>query len=244
MYLQDVTWPEVDGYLSSRDGVVIPIGSVEQHGPSGVMGTDAMVPEKIAMEVGKESGVLIGPVVSIGIAEHHMSFPGTLSLRPSTLIALVTDYVNSLVYHGFRRFFFLNGHGGNVATLRAAISEMHMQQRLNPSSCSIQFDMVNWYDLDEVAELRKQFYGKREGRHATPSEIAVIQYLRADLIKDGPLIPPASYQGEVHGADDFKQKYFDGRIGSHAEMATPEQGRILFDTAVKGCIDKIGKFFD
>jgi len=243
MNLQDLTWPDVEAYLKQKDSIIVPIGSIEQHGPSGVMGTDAMVAEAIAKDVGALTQVLVGPVVSIGIAEHHMAFPGTLSLRPSTLIALISDYINSLAHHGFRRFFFINGHGGNTSTLKAAFTEIHTQERLDARNRLIQCTVTNWYDVDDVVVLRKRYYGELEGRHATPSEIAVVQHLRSDLIHKRELPQPTPYQGEVYGAVDFRGKYPDGRVAAHSSMATPEQGCALYDLSVTGVAKLATRFF-
>lgn len=246
MQLHDMTWPEVEAYLQHSDGLIIPIGSTEQHGPSGAIGTDAMVAEAVARECGVRAGCLVGPLLSLGVAEHHMGFPGTVSLRPSTLIALLRDYTDSLARHGFGRFFFINGHGGNIATLKAAFSEI---QACRHTAASYQLagvprcTLANWYEVPAVVELRKQYYGDREGRHATPSEIAVVQYLRADLIRPEHLPPPGPVQGEVHGADDFRWKYPDGRIGSWPELATPEQGRALLEASVEGLVRRLRGFF-
>lgn len=243
MQLHDLTWPAVEAYLQHSDGVIIPIGSTEQHGPSGVIGTDAMVAEAIAQETGRRADLLVGPLLSIGVAEHHMAFAGTLSLRPSTLIALLQDYLHSLAHHGFRRFFFINGHGGNIATLKAAFSEFHTGQRGRGGGRPLGCALVNWYEVAEVASLRRQFYADREGRHATPSEIAVIQYLRPDLMHDQPLPPPGPLQPEAQGADDFRAKYPDGRMGAWADLANPEQGEALFEAAVRGLMQQIPAFF-
>ncbi|WP_428609863.1 creatininase family protein [Sedimenticola sp.] len=243
MQLHDLTWPDVEDYLQRSDGLMIPIGSTEQHGPSGVIGTDAMVAKAIARETGVRSDLLVGPLLSIGVAEHHMAFPGTLSLRPSTLIALLQDYLHSLAQHGFRQFFFINGHGGNIATLKAAFSEIQTGERERGGQRPLRCTLVNWYEVAEVVRLRKQYYGDQEGRHATPSEIAVIQYLRPDLIRKQPLPPPGPLQSEVQGAADFRAKYPDGRMGSWPDLATPAQGQVLFDAAVRGLAQQVPTFF-
>ena len=81
MQLHLSSWPEVEAYLATSKAILIPIGSTEQHGPNGLLGTDALCPEIIAKRAGDESGILVGPTFNVGIAQHHMAFPGTITLR-------------------------------------------------------------------------------------------------------------------------------------------------------------------
>jgi len=117
------SWPDVDRYLQTCKGVIIPLGSTEQHGPTGAIGTDALTAEAVALELGRRSGVLVTPVQSFGMAEHHLGFAGTMSLQPATLLAVLHDLVLSLATHGFERILVVNGHGGNMATTRAALEQ-------------------------------------------------------------------------------------------------------------------------
>ena len=101
MQLHLSSWPEVEAYLATSKAILIPIGSTEQHGPNGLIGTDAICAEIIAERAGDEAGILVGPTFNVGQAQHHMAFAGTITLRPSTMIAAVCDWAQSLAHHGF-----------------------------------------------------------------------------------------------------------------------------------------------
>ena len=92
---------------------------------AGIIGTDAVCAETVAWRTGELAGALVGPTLSVGMSEHHMHFPGSVTLRPTTLVAVVRDVILSLARHGFRRIFFVNGHGGNTASIHAGFFEAY-----------------------------------------------------------------------------------------------------------------------
>lgn len=235
MLLHLSTWPEVEAYLEQSQGIILPIGSTEQHGPTGLIGTDAICAEAIARGVGEATGAIVGPTINVGMALHHTAFPGTISLRPSTMIQLVSDYVTCLTRAGFSKFFFINGHGGNIATLKAAFAETysHVCDLNIPNAQLVQCQVGNWFMCGSVYMLAKELYGDQEGSHATPSEVALTQYVYPEAIKQAPLSPEVASGHKIYSAADFRQRYPDGRMGSNPALATPEHGKQFYELAVK-----------
>ena len=234
MQLQLATWQEVERYLRSSTGIILPIGSAEQHGPNGLVGTDAICPEFIGQRLGEAADAMVAPTISVGIAQHHLGFAGSMCLRPSTLIQLIRDYVVSLSRHGFDRFFFLNGHGGNIATIYAAFAEIHSEVSMltRDSKRPIRCKMANWWDSKGVRTLQKELYGDDEGEHATCSEVSVTQYAYPDHIKSANFEDRAPAYTGIHDADDYRTRYPDGRIGSLPSLSTPEAGKKFVEASV------------
>ena len=237
MRLSLCTWAEVEAYLDRSKGIIVPIGSTEQHGPNGLIGTDAICAEAVSNGVGEETGALVAPVISIGMAQHHLAFAGSITMRPSTMIAYISDYVFSLARHGFRRFMFINGHGGNIAPTSTAFSEIYAAASLDPSGTVPRLRCVlrNWFDGPEVGRLSTGFYADKLGTHATAAEVALTQYLCPEAIKRVNIPPVVPTRRRFTDALDLRELHPDGRIGSEPSLATPEHGRALYEAAVKEC---------
>ena len=110
MYIHNLKSQEVEEYLKKDDRIIIPVGSVEQHGPHAPLGTDSFVAQKISEDVSESEDVMICSPVWFGWSPHHLGLPGTVSIETETLINLFYDIVKSLEHHGFKNFVFLNGH--------------------------------------------------------------------------------------------------------------------------------------
>lgn len=241
------SWPEIDARLN--DGgplsrtVVVPIGSNEQHGPTGLLGTDWLCPEIIAHAAEKtEANLIVAPTFNIGMAQHHLAFAGTISLRPSTFMAAITDWVSSLSRHGFERIYFLNGHGGNVATIEATISEIYAEWSFVEDSPSFILKLKNWWDLPGVNGLCNRLFPTGHGMHATPSEIAVTQAAYPERIKTADYSPQIAPNGPIRDALDYRARFPDGRIGSDPAQASPEKGQQIIDAAVPALLADIAAF--
>jgi creatinine amidohydrolase len=238
MRLQLCTWPEVEAYLKTSNGIIIPIGSTEQHGPTGFIGTDALCPELIAQGIGERLGAMVAPTIAVGMAQHHLGFPGSVTLRPSTLMAVIQDTVNSLARHGFDRFFFLNGHGGNIATASAAFSEVYAESSLGTAGHnrpSLRCRLHNWWDCAGVKQISAECFAEAEGSHATASEVSLTYYGYPEdgaRVYRAALTPRIAPDGPIYDAGDYRRRFADGRIGSDPTLATAEIGRRLYEAAV------------
>jgi len=236
MRLHLYTWQEVEAYLAEQTGIIIPIGSTEQHGPNGMIGTDALCAEAVALKVGEKTDALVGPTLSIGMAQHHLGFAGSVTLRPTTLIAVICDVVNSLVRHGFERFFFINGHGGNVATASAAFSEIYAQASLDDGRSGLRCHMENWWQNEAVMKISRNLFAESEGSHATPSEVSLTYHLfpeDASRISGAALSPKIAPKGPIYDAADNRRRFADGRIGSNPGLATADAGAQLLAAAAE-----------
>ena len=147
-----------------------------------------------------EAGILVGPTLSIGMAQHHLGFPGSITLRPATLMALVRDVVTSLAVHGFTHFYFLNGHGGNIATVNAAFAEIWADASLAGRASGLRMKLGNRFAGRRVRELGQALYGDADGSHATASEIALTWYAYPDAVRRGELDPVRAPDGPIRDA--------------------------------------------
>ena len=186
LLLEELTWPEVgraleDGYTTA----VVALGAVEQHGPHLPLLVDAVRGDRLAVEVARRlGGALVAPTIRVGCSEHHMGFPGTLSLRRQTLEALCMDYVVSLSRHGFRRVCFVPSHGGNFGPLADMIDDLRAAVAPN---C----DVVAYTDLMGFIEYWKSAVAAeapellaRVGGHADVSESSEMLCIRPDLVRE------------------------------------------------------------
>lgn len=226
-------WQDVQEYLGRRTDVVMPVGGTEQHGPSGPLGTDLVIAEELAADLGEERHALVAPALPFGVSQVHGAFPGTISLRPSTVLAVVADAVESLYAQGFRRFLFVNAHHGSRATLQAACAQAHAQ--VPDTRCL----SVCWWELPEVTSVLLEMFGAREGHHATPGELSIVRRFYPRAVLD---LPPMERFEPVPvpvawSAQDFRQRYPDGRVGSDPSLSSGTAGDRIFAAASRGLVE-------
>lgn len=133
-----MNWMQVEAYLRRDDRAVLPIGSTEQHSHLS-LSVDSILAERVAVEAAEPLGVPVFPVLSYGVTPYFLAFPGTVSLKVETHLAVVRDILDSLAGSGFRRILIVNGHGGNNA-----VQQLAQEWLVGRPTCRLVFH--NWWN--------------------------------------------------------------------------------------------------
>lgn len=240
--LDRMSWPEVKAELEAgRDTVVVAFGATEQHGPHLPLATDALLGDHVARLVAERLDAFVAPTVRVGCSEHHLAFPGTLSISAETFHAVVGDLVRSLARGGFRKVVLVPTHGGNFAPLAAAV------EKLGP---------VEGVEIKAVTDLRALFaiaqvgldeYGVSFGEgglHAGEWETSMMMAIHPELVH--------AERGEPGFTGDMQEaigSVFDGGvdalspngvIGDPARAST-EHGARYWDELTALVLDAVGR---
>jgi creatinine amidohydrolase len=199
MRIEDLNWMDVEQYLGLDDRLMLVLGACEQHAQLSLL-TDVRIPLALADAASQRSTVLIGPVLNFGASPYFLAYPGTFSLRVSTLLDVVEDLVRSAFGHGFRRILVLNGHGGNDAA-RTRLYELANELP------DLRLAWYAWWTSHSVAEVAQ--------RHALkPAHASWLENFPFTRVADAPAeekTPP--YVPGLMGAQQARQLYGDGSFG-------------------------------
>lgn len=230
------TWPEVETYLKNKKDIIIPIGSTEQHGPTGIIGTDFLTAWEVAKRVGEKTQTMVASPLCYGMALHHMAFPGSASLKPSTLIQVIKEVVESYALHGFQKFTFINGHGGNIPTITAAFSEILCDKQ------KYEFKIFNWWTVEAVTKYEEKHFGEKNGFHATCGEISATMSAFPEAHKTERALnyfeTPSKYSWP-QSPGVFRETFPDGRMGSDPRLSSKEHGDQILTLAVNHIAERI-----
>jgi len=199
MRLEDLNWFDVQSYLQQEDRLMLVLGSCEQHGYLSLL-SDAKIPLALADAASQQTDVLVAPPLNFGCSPYFMAYPGTLSLRASTLLDLVEDLVRSAYRHGFRRVLILNGHGGNDPA-RARLYEIASELP------ELRLAWYAWWQSHSVQDVAQR-YGLKPA-HANWLE--AFSFTRVSELPAGEKTPPRV--PGLMGADEARQVYGDGVFG-------------------------------
>lgn len=243
--MSGMTWDEVERALEKVEVALIPVGSHEQHSLHLTQNCDTARAENFTKLLAKRlyPKVIMTPVINFGLSEHHLSFPGTISLSPETLKSLAKDIIFSLKQHGLRKFVFVNGHGGNDSVLNVLLSELKREQP------ELEVAYVSYNDLAQ--EVVDEYKGEGEAVHACMIETSEIMYLAPEVLKkdkihydqrkDIPYRYSKYNKGPIKRTLDFAEVTEKGALGD-PRKANIEIGEEMVETALNKLADFINDF--
>lgn len=179
----DMNWPDIGEAIEHGfETIVIAVGAIEQHGPHLPLKTDSLIGEELAHRIAKKLGkALQGPTINVGCSEHHMAFPGTVSILDSTLKSIISDYAQSFVKHGFKNIIFIPSHGGNFTATAEVIEQLQEQHPDN--------NIIGYTNLPKFIEIIRQISieagktAEEAGAHAGENETSLVLALAEKLVE-------------------------------------------------------------
>jgi creatinine amidohydrolase len=247
---EEFTWPEIRHAVAGNRVAVLPVGTVEQHGPHLPLVTDVLTAtemSRMAVERAPEKAVLLPPVY-YSFNEHHLDFPGTIAVAGETIIRYVTDIGRSLAHHGFRKILLVNGHGSNVPFLDIAARNITNE---TDAICA----MVSWWSLIPKALFAELRESEKPGgmAHGCELETSVLLHLRPELVqmelaeKDISFAPTEFFYWDLETPSPVQfQEWFSrysrtGTVGDPTK-ATAEKGSKFVAAVVERMCALIGDF--
>jgi len=243
---QSILWKELTAEdlraKANADAVVLlPVASIEQHGPHLPVGVDTILTEAVctrAAQAATKVPVVVAPVLWCGMAEHHMAFGGTFTVDIPTYRAVLLCFLKSMERHGFKRVFIVNGHGGNKTALNAFLPDFAVETGLA-------IRVATYFDV--APDAMKLILEDQEGvRHACEAETSMMLVAAPETVKRerfAEAFGPAFSHGPsglpaVQRFASFKEFSASGVIGD-ARRANADKGERLFAAVATALADAI-----
>jgi creatinine amidohydrolase len=219
MRIEELNWMDVEEYLKHDDRLMLVVGACEQHGYLSLL-SDVKIPLALADAASKQTGVLVAPPMNFGSSPYFLTYPGTFSLRLSTLMDTIEDIVRSAYGQGFKRILVLNGHGGNNG-LKARLTELANELQ------ELQFRWYAWWMAHSVEEVAIRHEVKPS--HANWLEAFPFTIV-ADL-PEGEKNPP-QVPSDIMNAQTAREVYGDGSFGGRYRVPQ-ETMQEVFDAGLQ-----------
>jgi len=233
---EELTSKDLANIDKERTVVVLPIGSIEVHGPHLPLGTDTMIIYYVALKAAEKEGAIVLPPLYYAYVPENRHFPGTISLNSDTFLRLVEEILVEVARHGFKKILILNGHGGNRRPLRLLLRRM-LEKGFKAHLYILTETLAPILDIiDEVRET--EVY-----EHACEIETSLIMALRPDLVKLEAVKGPAKLGkrwigGHLETMVDWQRYAPMGYVGD-PRKATSEKGKRLLDSWVMRIVEAI-----
>ncbi len=231
MILGEITMDDYKKGLKKTKTLIIPYGTVEEHGRHLPLSTDTIIAEEALKEVVKKKKAFLAPPIHYGVCTSTSEHPGTITIRPRTLRILTKDLVRDAYKKGMRNFLLVSGHGGglHMNALKEVAEELVEQLKGIKMAVLSPWDLL-WKEIAEVAETEND-------SHAGEIETSLILALRPELVKgrspeEYPSFPKPLVVKE-------KMKYWRGGVWGDPGKATPEKGKRVMEMIVEKVIEII-----
>lgn len=240
--LKDMTWPEINDALKTAKVAIVPIGAQEQHGHLIAEGCDSYRAEKFSERLAEKSfpHVVVTPTINFGVSPHHMDFPGTISLRPETLIHILKDIVASLKQHGVEKYLFVNAHGGNSAAIAVAAENISRDQDV---------EIAHTKFVDAAKQAIKEGITSEHFGHACEREVSECLYMipeivRTELIDQGDMNTDSFALKHLNN-DFVKVVYQFNEITNSGNIGDGRQGSYeLGEQIIEEALENIAQFIE
>jgi len=176
---KELTAAEIRELAAQGATVILPVASMEQHGPHLAVGVDTILCENVcrlaAEAAQKEMPVIVAPSLWCGMAEHHMAYGGTFTFDIPTYRAVLTAFLKSIERHGFRKVLIVNGHGGNITALAAFLQDFAVETGLK--ICATTYFELAQPAMEPILEDQERI------RHACEGETSLMMLFAPDLVR-------------------------------------------------------------
>lgn len=216
MKVADMTWMQIEEYLSEDDRCVVPLGSTEQHAYIS-MATDSILAEKVATDAAAPLGIPVFPVLAYGITPYFMAYPGTVTLSPATYERILVEILRSVRRHGFRRILVLNGHGGNSPARPATEAWADGKDDVE----------LRWHDWWRAPRVRAAIDGiDPDASHASWMETFPWTRVEGVELPEGHKAPVDLSGRDELSQSGFREEIGDGSFGGDYRRSEEEMERI------------------
>lgn len=247
LLLEELAWTEIAERLSNGyQTAVLACGAIEQHGPHLPIGVDTYLGYSIAEGVARELGdALVAPTLRPGCSDHHMDFPGTISVSRETFVSLLEDYCRSLADSGFETIALIPSHGGNVDVMRTYTPKIARELQDEADVFFVEMDFNELNEYCEEHEIPKEVAGVHAGLSETARmldehpELVDMDHAEEGMTKpefyDPDRIPQSQLESFTHGV---RAQVANGILGD-ARDATAEQGEEMKEILVRNFASEI-----
>jgi creatinine amidohydrolase len=249
----ELTWPEMREAITRQPAVLLPFGTIEDHGLHLPINTDNVIVESLCLEAARRAPgeMLVMPLVAYGLDDHHMDFPGTVSVDMQTLLAYVSDVAISVARHGFTHVLVVNGHGSNAPLADLAARRVVLETSIVCGAMSPNAAISPTLAEPTLSEGRRSEAGGVA--HAGEYETAMMLHLRPDLVQMERAVREMGQlkltyfnwdhpEPSVLSWQDWWSRMSESGVCGDPTVATPEFGRALFETTVENLVQFVREF--